>query len=73
MGDKCYEYPVDRVNCEGFYYTNNITNCTGGRLSPSPACNLTVETFYSWKMPMTFEITLGPREACAFTIYSYIA
>lgn len=32
-GDKCYEFPVDRVNCEGFYFTNNITNCTGATIS----------------------------------------
>ena len=27
--DKCYEYAVDRLNCDGFNFTNNMDNCTG--------------------------------------------
>jgi hypothetical protein len=71
-GDKCYEYAVDRVACKGFGFTNNITNCTGTKLWPSEACNLTAEYFMEWAVPMTYKMTLEPRSACYFSIFAFI-
>ena len=31
-GDKCYEYAVDRLNCDNFKFTNDINDCIQGKL-----------------------------------------
>ena len=32
-GDKCYENAVDRLNCDNFQFTNDVSNCVQGILS----------------------------------------
>ena len=70
-GDKCYEYAVDRVACTGFHFTQDIKNCTGTKLWPSKACNLTAEYFKEWYLPMTYKMTLEPRSACYFSAFAF--
>jgi len=31
-GDRCYENAVDRLECQGFNFSNNFTDCYGVKL-----------------------------------------
>ena len=75
-GDKCYEYKVDKVNCEGTKYSGMVANCTEDTsfmLKESAECNITTEEFRKWQLPLELEIELEPRSSCGFSIFAYSA
>ena len=74
-GDKCYENAVDRLNCEGFEFSNNVTKCYGSKLEPASECNKNelAAKFLEWYMPYTFFITLEPRSMCSMSVTAHSA
>ena len=74
-GDKCYEYAVDRLNCDNFKFTNDINDCIQGKLQVATACEKDelARVFEEYRMPNTMKIKLEPRSMCSLTILSYRA
>ena len=75
-GDKCYEYKVDKVECEGTKFSGEIANCsdnTSFMLKESAQCNITAEEFRKWVLPLELEIDLEPRSSCGFSLFAYSA
>ena len=70
-GDKCYEYEVDVLNCDGFGFTNNVTNCTEQIFNAADKCNTTGTHWEEWMQPAEFNVTLTPRSSCGVEIYGY--
>ena len=69
--DKCYEYAVDRINCVGFNYTNNATNCIDTILTQSSACNVSKEIFKLCEQPTEIVMELEPRSSCGLEVIAY--
>ena len=73
-GDKCYEYKVDKVECEGTKFSGALANCsedTSFMLKESGQCNITELEFRKWQLPLELEIELEPRSSCGFSIFAY--
>ena len=76
-GDKCYQYYVDRVECEATQFSNAVENCTTNTsfsLKESAQCNIVNETFQKYRLPIeNFEIELEPRSSCSFSVNAFSA
>ncbi len=72
-GDKCYENAVDRLNCDGFNFSNDIKSCYGSKLKPAEQCNIEdmEMVFMEWYMPFMFYITLEPRSMCFLKVIAH--
>lgn len=68
-GDKCYEHYVDKLECQGFKFSNDIKDCYGVKLKKSDGCKLPDKLVF----PVTLKITLEPRSQCGFSIYTHKA
>ena len=75
-GDKCYEYYVDRLECEATQFSNSIENCTTNTsfsLKESGQCAIATEEFRKYIMPFEIEIELEPRSSCSFSVSAFSA
>ena len=75
-GDKCYEYKVDKVECQGTKFSGDISNCTEDTsfmLKESAQCAIATEEFRKWMLPLSMKIDLEPRSSCGFSIFAFSA